>query len=278
MKILWIVFILLSQGYSEPMRSNPYIIKFDHLEYVIVDKNIGGNPVLQLFLKEEYWEGLFDYSFSYLNQEVPIQIGDRVEYYFVYDILYDGFEVSISNDQNISKYININLESGNKPSQNDKIVFLEKMAIKYNFHSEVISLLIQMYYSLDTLEASQRCINLYEKHHLPDKTTHNIYTELFGCYSDLNQTGNAFKLLDRVEALGDDIDTVSILEKKAFLFTLEKKTKEARAYYQKAIEKIKSTDFFNGIDISDDSKKLLLEISESEILRLKKLIAALDNE
>ncbi len=260
------------------VKNESYIIEDKQLNSLAYRENAQHQQIVNIALKETYWESFFDYTFSHIGKKGTIILGGIKFHPNIVEPIYYPFQLSGEFKESIQQKIEaMKLKKDNSSfSSEAKVNFLEKMLLKYNFAPSIIYELIKEYHSLNTTEASRKCLALYEKMKQKNITIKSVYNEIFDCYTDLGKTQEALEFLALVKPLIAEEKQYTFYEKRAYVYTLENKIQKAKNDYSKAIEIFENSDLLKGINLLDKNKQEFIKIKEKELLRLKELLFNLD--
>ncbi len=249
---LFLFSLSVVDGYADTLSNDTYIIEAEQLYSVNIVTNKYSNNHLSVSVKPEYWEPLFEYALAHMDKQGRFNVGGVIVEPYIRDLVYHDIHFMFGDDNETHKAFTrlreqvkgVKTEVENK----QKLAFLEKMYKKHTKNSMlIVSQLINDYHSENTLEASHRCVEIYdavENNQTKLEILQKVHNKIYDCYTDLNQTAQARSLLDIMDSSIAIQDRYLQLEKRAYLYVIENNPQQARLYYQKALESLKQTDFF----------------------------------
>lgn len=260
------------------VKNESYIIEDKQLNSLEYQENTQQQQIVNIVFKEAYWESFFDYTFSHIGKKGTIVLCGIKFHPNIVEPIYDYAQLSGEFKDNIQQKVEaMKLKKDNNSFNSEsKVNFLEKMLLKYDFAPSIAYKLIKEYHSLNTTEASKKCLALYEKMNQKNITIKSVYNEIFDCYTDLGKTQEALEFLALVKPLIAEEEQYIFYEKRAYVYTLESKIQKAKNDYSKAIEIFKNSDLLKGMNLSDKNKQEVTKIKEKELLKLKELLFNLD--
>lgn len=277
MKQLLILLLFITMSYSNSIKNDIYIIQTEQIYSIDYKKDPIIGPSLTIAIKKEYWEPLYDYTLANIHKKIQIQIDDITVNPYISEPVFHKIQISLPEPFNLSQKLQALVSNKNQEINNtEENIFLEKMLKKYPNNLLIIGLLIDYYHTENTTTSSNKCIKLYESIS-EDKTVisllENRYSQIFDCYTDLNETTKAMQILNKVEEIIPEEEHYTLLEKKAYLFQIEHNSEQSKEYYLKALNKLKQTNFLKNYSyLSSEEKQSILDIKNQEIRRLEEII------
>ena len=254
----------------------------DNSTYLINLKQIQNiqyhNDKLTIELKKEYWEPLLDFSIKHINKQTKINIDTLEINPYMMDIVYHNLELTLSKKTLINDKLKaiVNKKIISKNSDQEEIIFLHKMLRKYSHNYNIIENLIYKYHEINTIQASNECINIYEASLCKEKIIYYNYKYIFDCYADLNDTKNAFIILKLAKKYIEKNEEYEILEKEALLYKLDNNLKQSKRFYQLSLDSLINVDFSpQMINLTKYQKKQILQIKNNETKRIRHILLTL---
>ena len=249
-------------------------IEYNQLQHISYQNNIIPNQLILNF-KKAYWQKMLDFSITNMNKQVTINIDNIHTHPVIMGIVFNTVTISIPENKEINKKFKINInENNSKKNTENEIEFLFLMLKKYPNNYYLREELILNFHMFNTIKDSKSCIKIYDTSNavLKERIIRNQYQYIFDCYTDLNKTDEAFKLLSLADKIISKNERYIILEKKAFLYQINNELEKSKFFYQKSIYLLEETDFSMQMkNFNEEQKREILNIKNNELKRLKNL-------